>query len=302
MRRYIAFIISIMLISSLLTAANSNSYMLKETSAIYSKEYIADVGNLKELKNAYAAGIEIMKQTKLQVERYEELTLEQKKKLYTDLNRFICAISEKEELGSGDIIVFACIAEFRNILALDLLMNSVDYDFLISEFKNPEINLQKLQGILLREFSYSSKNKTLGETIRKICGFNKTSGTIDDYRSAEMFNHNFFSLISNKDLKGFVYKYNKILISSAITKLTIVMNRNAKKKIKIGEKYVLFYENMNASQRQLSGINTPKYISSNAMRSAVSSLDSTIDSCRYFLSHDKKYLQQILTSFHWMLS
>ena len=59
-----------------------NSYVLKETSAIYSKEYIADVGNLKELKNAYAAGIEIMKQTKLQVERYEELTLEQKKKLY----------------------------------------------------------------------------------------------------------------------------------------------------------------------------------------------------------------------------
>ena len=174
MRRYIAFIISMMLISSLLTAANRNSYMLKETSAIYSKEYIADVGNLKELKNAYAAGIEIMKQTKLQVERYEELTLEQKKKLYTDLNRFICAISEKEELGSGDIIVFACIAEFRNILALDLLMNSVDYDFLISEFKNPEINLQKLQGILLREFSYSSINKTLGETIRKICGLNKT--------------------------------------------------------------------------------------------------------------------------------
>ena len=70
-----------------------NSYVLKETSAIYSKEYIADVGNLKELKNAYAAGIEIMKQTKLQVERYEELTLEQKKKLYIDLNRFICAIS-----------------------------------------------------------------------------------------------------------------------------------------------------------------------------------------------------------------
>lgn len=102
--------------------------------------------------------------------------------------------------------------------------------------------------------------------------------------------HNFFSLISNKDLKGFVYKYNKILISSAITKLTIVMNRKAKKKIKIGEKYVLFYENMNASQRQLSGINTPKYISSNAMRSAVSSLDSTIDSC--IISLDVELNQQ----------
>ena len=65
--------------------------------------------NLKELKNAYAAGIEIMKQTKLQVERYEELTLEQKKKLYIDLNRFICAISEKEELIflSKKILIYA---------------------------------------------------------------------------------------------------------------------------------------------------------------------------------------------------
>jgi hypothetical protein len=38
------------------------------------------------------------------------------------------------------------------------------------------------------------------------------------------------------------------------------------------------------------------------MRNAASSLDSTIDSCNYFLFHDKKYLEQMIAALLWKLS
>jgi hypothetical protein len=299
MKRYIGFIVCVLFTCSLLAVTDDNPYEFKGTTAIYSKEYIASVGNPEDLKIAYAAGIEILEKVKSQAEKYDDLTLEQKKRLYVELNSSIDAFSKKEELGSGDMVLFSCIAEFRNLLTLDLIKNSIGHDFLITEFKNSEIDIQKLQEILSREFSYSSENKTLGQMIKEICGFNKTLGTIDDYLSAEMFNKNFFSLISHKDLKGFIYKYSETLISAAIAKLTIIMNSNSGKKIKMGEKYSLFYENMNLSQRQLSGISTPKYISGDVMRNATSLLNSTIRNVNSLSDNERHDIRAALL---WKLS
>ena len=102
--------------------------------------------------------------------------------------------------------------------------------------------------------------------------------------------------MSHRDLKGFIYKYNEILISSAIVKLFIIMKCNGNMKIKICDKYSLFYKNMNASQRQLSGINTPKYISCVKMRTATSSLDSAIQNINSLGDNE---WHDLLVAFYW---
>lgn len=267
--------------------------------SIYTKEYIDSVGKQKDLMNANAVGIEMLKTIKSKAGKYNNLVLEQKKSLYVELNSSIDMISKKNKLGSGDLIVFSCISELRNLLALDLIKNSVNGDFIKNEFKNPEIDLLKLRKILADEFDYSATNKTLGQIINEICGFRKTSGTINDFLSSQIFNKNYFYLISHRDLKGFIYKYNEILISSAIIKLFVIMKYDGNMKIKICDKYSLFYRNMNSSQRELSGINTPKYISCGTMRAATSSLNSAI---RNINSLGDDEWHDLLVAFFWKLS